>query len=170
MIVKTGLQAVGSAGTALCLAGALAIGPCQAAEYGWGHYLLGVGIPMSGYTPPPGVYFSNTLWFYNGSASSNLRLPFGRILATGVNEKFAIDAATLSWFTAATVLGGTLGFAATLPFGGVRVAADADFTGRLGLTREFGRIDSATGLGDAALSGILGWQRENSHWNLTVTG
>ncbi len=43
---------------AFCLAGACAVEPSQAAEYGLGNHLLGLTIPMSGYTPPPGVYFS----------------------------------------------------------------------------------------------------------------
>jgi hypothetical protein len=143
--------------------------PSWAAEYGWGHYLLGVSVPMSGYTPPPGVYFSDTVWFYNGSASGNIRFPFGRTVDAGISEKFAIDAATLSWFTDAKFLGGTLGFAATLPFGADKNSATAEFTGPLGITRAIGRSESVTGLGDVAISGILGWQQGDHHWNVTVT-
>ncbi|MGH6843095.1 MAG: transporter, partial [Methylocella sp.] len=40
--------------------------PAQASEYGFGVYGLGYGIPMSGYTPPPGVYFSDTFYLYSG--------------------------------------------------------------------------------------------------------
>jgi hypothetical protein len=140
-----------------------------AAEYGWGEYLLGAGIPMSGYTPPPGVYFTDTIWFYNGSAGGGVRFPFGRTVDLGINEKFAINAATLIWFTDTKFLGGTLGFAATLPFGREQTSAEAEFTGPLGITRGIARSESATGLGDGAISGILGWQQGDHHWNVTVT-
>ena len=123
---------------------------------------------MSGYTPPPGVYFSDTVWFYEGSAGADRRFPSGRTIEAGVNERFAIDAATLSWFTDAKFLGGTLGFAATLPFGWEKTSTSAEFTGPL-LTLAHGRSESATGIGDGAISGILGWQEGDHHWNITVT-
>jgi len=39
---------------ALCGAVALFSQRAQAAEYALGMYLLGTGVPMSGFTPPPG--------------------------------------------------------------------------------------------------------------------
>ena len=73
---------------AFCLAGgALAVQPSQAAEYGLGNYLLGLSLPMTGYTPPPGLYF--------------------------VTEKFAVDIATLAWFTNVDVIGATFGLGIT---------------------------------------------------------
>ncbi len=42
--------------------------PSHAAEYGWGTYLLGVSIPMMGFTPPPGIYLSDTVYAYQGNA------------------------------------------------------------------------------------------------------
>ena len=42
-----------------CISGGILVGqPSRAAEYAWGHYLLGVGIPMSGYTPSGGVFLA----------------------------------------------------------------------------------------------------------------
>jgi hypothetical protein len=62
--------------------------PSQAAEYGLGSYLLGLTISMAGYTPPPGIYFSDTIYFYQGSANPSLSLPFGRAIAAGLSEQF----------------------------------------------------------------------------------
>jgi hypothetical protein len=91
--------------------------PTQAAEYGFSDYLLGYSIPMAGYTPPPGVYFLNTFYLYSGSANVNAEFPFGRITAAGLTEHFAVNITTTAWYTDMTILGGTLGFAATIPFG-----------------------------------------------------
>jgi hypothetical protein len=103
-----------TAGGALCLAGGvLAIQPSQAAEYGWGNYLLGYSIPMSGYTPPPGVYFTDAFFYYRGSAGNSVTFPRGRIVAAGVTEKFAVDSATLAWFTNVDVIGATFGLGIT---------------------------------------------------------
>src|SRR5205823_10153987 len=57
---------------ASCAASLLLAAPTQATEYGFGDYGLGYGIPMSGYTPPPGVYFSDSFYLYSASASKNL--------------------------------------------------------------------------------------------------
>ena len=99
---------------AFCLAGgALAVQPSQAAEYGLGNYLLGLSLPMSGYTPPPGLYFSDSFYFYRGSAGNSVTFPRGRIVAAGVTEKFAVDIATLAWFTNVDVIGATFGLGIT---------------------------------------------------------
>jgi hypothetical protein len=150
---------------AFCLAGIVAAQPLRAAEYGLGTYLLGLTVPMAGYTPPPGIYFSDTVYFYQGSADPNLNLPFGRNIVLGLREQFLINIATLSAFADAQFLGGTFGLAATVPFGRVKVSADLAL-GPFGL----GRSDAVTGLGDSAISAILGWQSGFHHWNVTATG
>ena len=38
------------------------------AEYGLGPDLLGARGPLSGVTPPPGVFFQNDVFFYSGEA------------------------------------------------------------------------------------------------------
>jgi hypothetical protein len=152
---------------ALCLAGVFAAQPSQAAEYGLGNYLLGLTIPMSGYTPPAGVYFSDSLYFYQGNAGANVSLPFGRAIGVGLKEQFLVNIATMSVFTDASFLGGTFGLAGTVPVGRAKVSADLAFVGPLGT---IGRSDSVTGLGDSAISAILGWQAGFHHWNVTATG
>jgi len=145
-------------------------GTADGAEYGLGNYLLGLTIPMAGYTPPAGIYFQDSLYLYKGSASGTINFPFGNVVVAGLSEKFIINVATLSWFAPGSFLGGTFGVAATIPYGRVEVSADVAFTGPLGNNRQLSRFDSVTGIGDTAYSAILGWQNGNHHWNVTVTG
>jgi len=42
---------------------------------------------MAGFTPPPGVYFSDTVYFYQGSASADVSLPFGRAIGVGFADQ-----------------------------------------------------------------------------------
>jgi hypothetical protein len=146
------------------------VSPAQAVEYGISNYLLGYSIPMSGYTPSAGLYFQDTFYLYNGSAGRNADFPFGRRTAVGVDLDFKFNITTAAWYTDATILGGTLGFAATVPVGGERTSASAEFTGRFGITRQAGRSDSVNSIGDSAFSAILGWHAGDHHWNLTLTG
>lgn len=150
--------------------GLAAIQPARAVEYGVSNYLLGYSIPMSGYTPPAGIYFQDTFYLYNGSAGRNVDFPFGRVSAVGVDLNYTFNIMTAAWYTDATVLGGTLGFAATVPVGGERTSASAAFTGPLGIGRQLGTSDSVNAIGDSAFSAILGWHAGDHHWNLTLTG
>jgi hypothetical protein len=156
---------------ALCVAGAsLFVESSQAAEYALGNYLLGVSVPMSGFTPPPGLYFQDALWVYRGSAGPNVTIPRGNLLATNVTERYTVNIATLSWFSPWEVLGGTFGLAASVPYGNVNVSADVAFTGPLGVGRELGRTDSTTGFGQPAFTALLGWHAGVHNWNVSATG
>jgi hypothetical protein len=55
-----------------------------------------------------------------------------------------------------TILGGTLGFAATIPFGSDTNTAAVSFIGPLGFGRQINRTDTATAIGDTAFSASLG--------------
>jgi hypothetical protein len=162
------------AGAALCFAGSLSLAqPVKAAEYGWGTYLLGLSIPMMGFTPPPGFYLSDTVYAYQGSASGNIKFPFGDFTLSGrIKEDFLVNISTLSWITDTKILGGNLGFAATIPFpiGTERTSAGAAVTGPLGNSISGGLTQSVWGIGDTAVAALLGWQEGNNHWNLVVTG
>jgi hypothetical protein len=125
---------------------------------------------MAGFVPPPGVYVSDSLYYYTGGAVSSLRLPIGLRVATGVDESILINATTLSVVTKARIAGGLLGFAATLPFGRVKVDASQTFTGPFGATAGGALSDTETGLGDMSVTALLGWQNGAHHWNLAVTG
>ena len=146
------------------------IQPVQAVEYGLGNYLLGYSLPMAGYTPPPGVYFSDTFYLYQGSASANVKFPVGRNTVAGVSYNFLFNIAQVAWVTDAKILGGSLGFAAILPFGGERTSASLSFTGPFGVDRQLGRTASVDALGDSAFTAFLGWAAGEHHWNATLTG
>jgi len=77
----------------------------QATEYGFGDYALGSGIPMSGYTPPPGIYFSDAFYFYSAIATTNGNFPFGNITTVGVKVNFITNIAATAWYTDVKILG-----------------------------------------------------------------
>jgi hypothetical protein len=111
---RTRRKCLPSACLAYCAASWFLTQPVQATEYGFSDYGLGYGIPMSGYTPPPGVYFSDTFYLYSASASANVNFPFGNITAAGINVNFITNTAATAWYTDVKILGGTLGFATLL--------------------------------------------------------
>src|SRR6266568_9441718 len=119
-----------------CLVGGFCVvEPSKAAEYGLGTYVLGLSIPMIGFTPPPGFYLSDSIYAYQGSASGNKKFPFGHVnLAAQIKEDFLVNVSTLTWVADTKILGGNLGFAATIPFpiGTERTSAGAALTGPLG--------------------------------------
>lgn len=128
--------------------------PARAVEYGVSDYLLGYSVPMSGYTPPPGIYYQNTFYLYNGSANRNKEFPFGRNAVFGVGLNFAANISTVAWSMDAKILGGTLGFAATVPVLGERTSVGAEIAGPLGFNRQRGLSDSSNSIGDSTLSAI----------------
>jgi len=159
---------------AICLAGGLScVQPARAAEYTFGTYLLGASIPMSGFTPPPGFYLSDTIYAYQGTASGNIKFPFGHFTLSGqIKADFLVNISTVSWITDYKILGGDLGFVATIPFpiGTERTFASLALTGPLGNARSSNLSDSVAGIGDSAVIALLGWHAGNSHWNIAVTG
>jgi hypothetical protein len=155
----------------LWLAGSLALcQPVLADEYGLGSYLLGYGLPMAGFTPPPGIYFSDTFYLYEGSANPTVKFPIGRNVDAGVSYNFLFDLSQIAWVTDVKVLGGSLGFGALVPFGGERTSASLSFTGPFDVTRQLGRTASTDALGDSAFAAFLGWDEGENHWNATLTG
>ena len=69
-----------------------------------------------------------------------------------------------------TILGGTLGFAAPVPFGSDTNTAGVSFIGPLGsAASSTGRIWRQQS-GDTAFSASLGWQQGEHHWNVPLTG
>ncbi len=132
----------------------------KAAEGGAGAYVLGLRGPAAGVTPPPGIFFSNQLYFYRGDAGARIPFEGGPVVANGRAEA-AVNIATLIGVTSLELFGGRLGFSVTAPYGHV------DISGRVG---PFGISDDATALGDPSISTFLGWQAGNFHWQLGFTG
>jgi hypothetical protein len=155
---------------AYCAASLFTVAPADAAEYGFGDYGLGYGIPMSGYTPPPGVYFSDSFYIYSGSASKNLSFPFGRLTAIGVTANLITNIAAVAWYTDGKIFGGTLGFAAAIACGSDTNFAAVSFIGPLGFNRQLNRRKTVAAIGDTAYSASLGWEAGEHHWNAALTG
>lgn len=157
-----------AAGAALaCLAGAA---PAMATEYGVSNYLLGYGIPLTGFTPPPGFYYQNTFYLYSGSASANLGIPLGHQVGVGVTYQLILNISQISWVTDLKALGGSIGFAAVIPYGSEKTLAGADLTGPLGVTRPLNVSSETQSLADMAYAAFIGWENGEHHWSATLTG
>jgi hypothetical protein len=65
--------------------------PAQATERGLSDYILGLILPMSGYTPPPGVYFWDTFALYQ--ADGNLFPAIGSTSSKRVTKNIVADIA-----------------------------------------------------------------------------
>lgn len=143
----------------------------QAAESAVGVYLLGARGPMAGFTPPPGVYFQDDTYFYDGKISGGRTLPFGGLLVANVSATTWMNLPTTIWVTPAKVFGGDLAFSATIPtFGEPRVNA-----GLLVNSPRLGPIganvtDAQVNLSDFLVSSFVGWHSGNFHWQLGLSG
>ncbi len=143
--------------------GVLSIGlslRADAAESGFGVYLLGSRGPSSGYIPHPGFYLASQQFHYRGNYSGPISLIPGTI--TDAHISVATDFNMLSpvWITDKRLFGGRLGFSATLPVGQVNVALNAP-----GVNTE----EKGFWIGDPLFSSFVGWSYQNFHWNAGVT-
>jgi hypothetical protein len=154
---------------AICLAGSLSMGaPAKATERGLSEYIFGLTLPMSGYTPPPGVYFWDTFVLYQ--ASGNLFPATGSTSSTRVTENFVADIAIVGWFPDLKLFGGDPGFAVTVPFGSNRATENFTLAAPIGPAHRFSLADEITAIGDTEYSAILGWHAGEHHWNVILTG
>jgi hypothetical protein len=142
----------------------------QAAEGGVGAYLLGSRGPMAGITPPPGVYFQDDTYFYDGKFGGGRTLPTGGLLVANVSVQTWLNLPTTIWVTPAKILGGDLAFSITSPVGEPRVNAsllvNSPRFGPLGLNV----TDANTRLSDFFVNSFVGWHAGNFHWQLGVGG
>lgn len=142
--------------------------PAEAAEYGLSNYQLGLVLPLAGYTPPPGVYFWDSFFLYQGSGNlyqnTKIKNP------SRVTYNFAANIFVLAWITDATLFGGDLGFAYTGAYGSDTTTVVKPYTDAFGVNRHVTPQQSVSGYTDTEFSAILGWQAGAQHWNLTVSG
>ncbi|MGH6794642.1 MAG: SphA family protein [Methylocella sp.] len=149
---------------AICLALSLPMDEtAKATELGVSDYILGLTLPMSGYTPPPGVYFWDTFVLYQGGG--NLFPATGSTSSTRITRDVVADIAIASWFPNVKLFGADPGFAVTVPFGSDRTTAN--FATPVGPAQRFGDIFS---IADTEFSAILGWHAGEHHWNVVLTG
>jgi hypothetical protein len=104
---------------AALLAGAMLLSPGRtalAAEGGVGDYLLGSRSVGAGITPPPGLYFHDDTYFYDGKLSGGRSLPTGGLLVANLSSQTWLNLPTTLWITPAKVFGGDVGVSLTTPF------------------------------------------------------
>ncbi len=152
---------------AICLAGSLSIGePTKATELGANEYLLGLTLPMTGYTPPPGLYFWDSFALYQ--ASGNFAAT-GSTSSTRVTKNIVANIAIVGWFPDVKLFGADPGFAVTVPFGSVRATADS-VAAPVGPAQRVKLADEIYSIADTEYSAILGWHAGEQHWNVILTG
>ena len=138
--------------------------PAQASEGGASIYLLGSGGPGVAIMPPlQGIFFQNTFYDYDGSASADRNFEIGGNVVAGVNASIPADFVVGQWVPTTDFLGGTLMVGGALPFGGPSVDVNAILTGPLGRQIAVSRHDSTFVVGDPWLTGELGWQSGDLH-------
>jgi hypothetical protein len=126
----------------------------EAAEYGFSSYGLGGNAFGAGITPPPGVYVSEALVFYEGEIGRPV--PFGRVvLNAGATVDLFAAATNFLYVRQSKVLGGNLGLSLTVPVG--RDEIEATIAGPLGLV-SVSRAKEGWGFGDIVPKVQLGWQ------------
>jgi len=132
--------------------------PGRAAEGASGLYLLGYQTPMSGYLPPPGFYFRNDDYYYNGSAG---RAVLQGRLNLGISAAIFLDLFNFTYVAPFKLPGGG-SYAATLvvPVGIVDLIGSVSTT-----TKTFSVEGSSGGLTDTLLTPlILGWHVKDFHF------
>jgi hypothetical protein len=144
--------------------------PAKAAEAAVGVYLLGSRTVGAGITPPPGVYFQDDTYFYDGKIGGGRTLPLGGLLVANVSAQSWINLPTTLWVTPAKILGGDLAFSLTTPFGEPRVNASLLLN-----SPRFGPIgvnvtDAEVNLSDFFAQSFVGWHAGNFHWQVGIGG
>jgi hypothetical protein len=141
-----------------------------AVENAQNFYLLGQRAPLAGVTPPPGLYFQDPLYFYDGSAGANREFELGGHVVAGVSSNAELSMPTLVWVTPATILGGNIGVSLTGVVGHIGVSVDATLTGPLGfLSHGVSASDNVTTIGDPIVGAFIGWASGNYHWQVVET-
>src|SRR6476659_9294430 len=144
--------------------------PAKAAEAAVGVYLLGSRTVGAGITPPPGVYFQDDTYFYDGKIGGGRTLPLGGLLVANVSAQSWINLPTTLWVTPAKILGGDLAFSLTSSVGEPRVNASLLIN-----SPRFGSIggsatDAHTNLSNFFVQSFVGWQAGifTGNWGLAA--
>src|ERR1700743_1019898 len=127
----------------LCCIGSGAI----AEEGGFSTRPPGVQGPMGGFLPPPGFYGSDTLYLYHGTAS---KAPFRGRAQVNVDATLVVNLMQGIYVAPPQILGGNIGFSATVPVGYARLHGDLSI-GRFDRSARQADFD----LGDFALTPLI---------------
>ncbi|MEJ0092851.1 MAG: transporter [Methylocella sp.] len=152
----------------VCVSSISSVETAAATEYGLSNYQLGLVIPMSGYIPPPGVYFWDTFYLYQGSGKlfqgSNTRNP------AQVTYNIAANIVITALITDFTLFGGQLGFANTSAYASEKTTTVVPFQDAFGINRHLTDQQSVNSITDTEFTALLGWHAGEQHWSLTVSG
>ena len=134
----------------------LAAPHAQASESGQSAYLPGFQDTLAGYQSPPGSYFKQILYFYNGSAGKVVGE--GKV-KVGLHESLPIQFSMVNQVTKSRLLGSNYAWALIIPF------AEPELTGQI--VTPLGNISrsrSVSALSDIVIVPImLGWHNGRSH-------
>src|SRR5690349_20734468 len=84
-------RAVRATAWAAALTFCCAVPDAQAVEGGASLWVPGAKGPMAGFLPPPGVYFENDVWLYEGRISGAVNTSIGGNVAAGVRANIKAD-------------------------------------------------------------------------------
>jgi hypothetical protein len=126
-----------------------------AAEYALTTYPLGSLSFDAGITPPPGVYVTDVVSYYQGSIGDNFDFG-GRLFDGGVKLKPVFDGIDVLLVPQTKVLGGNFGVGFTVPAGYITIDARASAAPGTILAQTQGG-----GWGDTNLQFQLGWDSES---------
>jgi hypothetical protein len=132
--------------------------PVHAEEGGSGHYMPGGTASFVDALPAkPGLAVANYFVYYNGSASKDLHLPFGGLVAAHLDGTVYADTVLALYKTPFKLLDGYYTVGAAIPYVHVRIKGDVEIV-RPGTTIVRTVRDTASGIGDITLYPfILGW-------------
>lgn len=144
--------------------GSAILQPCveaRAAEYGLITHQQGLFLPMTAYTPPPGVYFYDAFWLYHGSGAlySDANAS-AAVRARQVTYDFRANIAAVAWYTDMELFGGKLGFANVSGVGSNKTSV-ATAAGRA--------ANEIASFGDTEFSMLLSWRAGDNHWKLSIS-
>ncbi len=134
-------------------------GNTYAVEGGKSLYLLGKRGPLAGLIPKPGWYVTNDMYSYNGDTDQEI--PIAGLLNKGVSADALVNILQATWISETRLGNGRLAVAGIVPYGHVKVEAEATATTPGGTTLGSGVSDSITDFGDPALGVSLGWRKRD---------
>lgn len=140
----------------------------DAAEGGAGFYLLGSKGVAAAVMPPAGLFFQNDFYYYTGSLGNGRALPSGGKIVADVDGKAAISVPTFLWVLPHEFAGGRVGVSTSIPFGWKKTSADLVLDGPRVNHREGYVSDDVFTIGDPVVSGMIGWEKGNFHWQTGV--
>jgi hypothetical protein len=141
--------------------------PASATEYGLSNYQFGLIVPMSGYIPPPAVYFWDTFYLYQGS--NNLYQGSKTKDPTRVTYNIAANVVITAWITDFKLFGGNLGFGNTSAYASEKTTTVAPLQDAFGFNRHTTQQQSVNSVTDTEFSAFLGWHAGDHNWSFTLS-